>query len=56
MDYAKPFGSPYKAGSLVEVPDMRTRSKVGILDAADACLQQILTGDDGPTFMNLIYT
>lgn len=65
MDSERPFGTTYKAGSPEQVPGMSIASKVGIRDAADACLQLLLrdatttsatANEDGSKFLNLIYT
>ena len=53
MQYDRPVGTPYIAGSPEQVPQARLYHRIGVLDAADACLGVL--EENGPRFLHLAY-
>ena len=53
MQYDRPVGSPYVAGSPEDVPQARLYHRIGVLDAADACLGVL--EKNGQKFLHLAY-
>ena len=53
MQYDRPIGTPYIVGSPEVVPQARLYHRIGVLDAADACLGVL--EENGPEFLHLAY-